>query len=230
MDQGDVGREARRATPPFLQGHGGRPARARAAAEDVGRIYRGRAARDGRRTCLNGRHTYVPDSASLRLSPTRETEIVDELSQHLEDRYRELIAEGTSPDEATRVALAPQVQSDAKHRATRVDEDARQTEVRAVEVICRESFLGRVVEHIEEVAHHVDSSQLTNVERVRCSEIEQGLGRQPARSARFEQDPLVALRQRNLRRRGPRLAAEVLQVAADREATPCAARRSYPSA
>jgi predicted permease len=43
--------------------------------------------------------------ASLRLSPTRETEIVDELSQHLEDRYRELIAGGTSPDEATRLAL-----------------------------------------------------------------------------------------------------------------------------
>ncbi len=44
--------------------------------------------------------------ASIRLSPTRETEIVDELSQHLEDRYRELIAGGTSPDEATRLALA----------------------------------------------------------------------------------------------------------------------------
>jgi predicted permease len=43
---------------------------------------------------------------SLRLSPTRETEIVDELSQHLEDRYRELVAGGTSPDEATRLALA----------------------------------------------------------------------------------------------------------------------------
>src|SRR5918996_174358 len=42
----------------------------------------------------------------LRLSPTREAEIVDELSQHLEDRYRELIAGGASPDEATRVALA----------------------------------------------------------------------------------------------------------------------------
>jgi len=44
--------------------------------------------------------------ASLRLSPTREIEIVDELSQHLEDRYRDLIAEGTSRDEATRLALA----------------------------------------------------------------------------------------------------------------------------
>src|SRR5918995_274837 len=44
--------------------------------------------------------------ASLRLSPTRENEIVEELSQHLEDRYRELIAGGASPDEATRLALA----------------------------------------------------------------------------------------------------------------------------
>ncbi len=44
--------------------------------------------------------------ASLRLTPTREAEIVDELSQHLEDRYRELIAGGASPDEATRLALA----------------------------------------------------------------------------------------------------------------------------
>ena len=44
--------------------------------------------------------------SSLRLSPTREAEIVDELSQHLDDRYRELIAGGASPEEATRLALA----------------------------------------------------------------------------------------------------------------------------
>jgi predicted permease len=44
--------------------------------------------------------------SSLRLSPTREREIVDELSQHLEDRWRELIAGGASPDEATRLTLA----------------------------------------------------------------------------------------------------------------------------
>src|SRR5687768_8589915 len=43
--------------------------------------------------------------APLRLSPTREAEIVEELSQHLDDRYRELIAGGASPDEARRVAL-----------------------------------------------------------------------------------------------------------------------------
>jgi putative ABC transport system permease protein len=43
--------------------------------------------------------------ASLQLAPTREAEIVEELSQHLDDRYHELIAGGASPDEAQRVAL-----------------------------------------------------------------------------------------------------------------------------
>ena len=44
--------------------------------------------------------------SSLRLSPTREADIVDELSQHLDDRWRELIAGGALPDEATQLALA----------------------------------------------------------------------------------------------------------------------------
>jgi MacB-like periplasmic core domain len=44
--------------------------------------------------------------ASLDLSPTRETEIVEELSQHLDDRWRELVAGGASPDVATRLTLA----------------------------------------------------------------------------------------------------------------------------
>ena len=44
--------------------------------------------------------------SSLRLSPHREDEIVEELSQHLEDRWRELVAAGASDDEATRLALA----------------------------------------------------------------------------------------------------------------------------
>ena len=47
-----------------------------------------------------------PRLSSLHLSPTRESEIVDELSQHLDDRWRELMAAGASEDEATRLALA----------------------------------------------------------------------------------------------------------------------------
>ena len=44
--------------------------------------------------------------ASLRLTPTRGSEIVEELSQHLDDRWRELVAGGTPPDEARALALA----------------------------------------------------------------------------------------------------------------------------
>jgi predicted permease len=44
--------------------------------------------------------------ASLRLSPEREREIIDELSQHLDDHWREAIAGGASPEEATRLTLA----------------------------------------------------------------------------------------------------------------------------
>src|SRR5688500_6218986 len=47
-----------------------------------------------------------PRLSSLRLSATRGNEIVEELSQHLDDRWRELVAGGTPEDEATRLALA----------------------------------------------------------------------------------------------------------------------------
>jgi putative ABC transport system permease protein len=47
-----------------------------------------------------------PRLSSLRLSPTRENEIVEELSQHLEDRWRELRSGGATEEQATRLALA----------------------------------------------------------------------------------------------------------------------------
>jgi putative ABC transport system permease protein len=47
-----------------------------------------------------------PRLSTLRLSPAREAEIVEELSQHLDERWRDLMAGGESPDEAARLALA----------------------------------------------------------------------------------------------------------------------------
>ncbi len=44
--------------------------------------------------------------AALELDPAREAEIVEELSQHLEDRYAESLARGASPEDAHRAALA----------------------------------------------------------------------------------------------------------------------------
>jgi macrolide transport system ATP-binding/permease protein len=43
--------------------------------------------------------------AALALEPAREAEIVEELSQHLEDRYAESLANGATPEEAWRAAL-----------------------------------------------------------------------------------------------------------------------------
>jgi predicted permease len=43
--------------------------------------------------------------ASLRLAPAREAEIIEELTQHLDDRRRELIAAGLPPERATRATL-----------------------------------------------------------------------------------------------------------------------------
>jgi macrolide transport system ATP-binding/permease protein len=43
--------------------------------------------------------------APLALSPAREAEIVDELSQHLDDRYEQLRAEGRSDEDARRLSL-----------------------------------------------------------------------------------------------------------------------------
>jgi putative ABC transport system permease protein len=43
--------------------------------------------------------------AGLKLAPAREAEIVEELSQHLEDRFRELVSGGAAEDAARRMAL-----------------------------------------------------------------------------------------------------------------------------
>src|SRR5215475_15870139 len=54
--------------------------------------------------------------ARLRLEPTREAEIIEELAQHLEDRYAESLTRGATPDEAYRAALAELSESDSLAR------------------------------------------------------------------------------------------------------------------
>jgi ABC-type lipoprotein release transport system permease subunit len=63
--------------------------------------------------------------AALALDPARGAEIVEELSQRLEDRYAESLASGASPEEAHRAALLAAVALAACHlparRAAKVD-------------------------------------------------------------------------------------------------------------
>jgi predicted permease len=57
--------------------------------------------------------------ASLRLAPTREAEIVEELAQHLEDRYEELLLGGVSEEEAHRTTLVELSESELLARELR---------------------------------------------------------------------------------------------------------------
>jgi putative ABC transport system permease protein len=50
--------------------------------------------------------------AVLKLAPVREAEIVEELAQHVEDRYQELLAEGVAEAEAARVVFAELIHND----------------------------------------------------------------------------------------------------------------------
>ena len=57
--------------------------------------------------------------ALLKLAPAREAEIVEELAQHLEDRYQELVASGATEDEARRVAREELSDEDLLSRSLR---------------------------------------------------------------------------------------------------------------
>jgi len=62
--------------------------------------------------------------ASLKLSPAREGEIAEELAQHLDDRYQELLAAGNSADSALHAALDELKEDDCLARSLRpVEED-----------------------------------------------------------------------------------------------------------
>ncbi|HEV8483087.1 MAG TPA: ABC transporter permease [Blastocatellia bacterium] len=55
----------------------------------------------------------------LRLEPSRESEIVEELAQHLDDRYREFLAGGATPEESSRAALSELSESELLARELR---------------------------------------------------------------------------------------------------------------
>ena len=57
--------------------------------------------------------------AGLNLAPAREAEIVEELAQHLEDRYAELLSGGAAAEEAYRAALAELSESEVLTRELR---------------------------------------------------------------------------------------------------------------
>src|SRR2546423_5793856 len=59
--------------------------------------------------------------ADLKLPPTRENEIVEELSQHLEDHYEQSLARGASEDEAREAVVVELNESDLLGRLRGVE-------------------------------------------------------------------------------------------------------------
>jgi hypothetical protein len=45
--------------------------------------------------------------SGLKLAPTREAEIIEELSQHLEDQYEQSLSHGATDEEAHRSCCSP---------------------------------------------------------------------------------------------------------------------------
>jgi putative ABC transport system permease protein len=86
-----------------------------------------------------------PRLSSLGLSPTRQAEISEELSQHLDDRYRELLAAGVSPEDAVRQTVLDMPAPDAfisqmstlrqAHRADCIGEDSQRFPFRAFSML-----------------------------------------------------------------------------------------------
>jgi predicted permease len=61
---------------------------------------------------LDWKKEIRPRLQGLRLAPTREAEIVEELAQHMGDRYEELLANGATKEDAWRTTLEELKQSD----------------------------------------------------------------------------------------------------------------------
>jgi predicted permease len=66
-----------------------------------------------------------PHLASLRLDPAREAEIIEEISQHLDERCDELLNDGAAPEHARREALNEWLETDAFTAEMRVLRQAR---------------------------------------------------------------------------------------------------------
>ena len=97
---GPLGGEGRRAAAPLLQPDRRGPPRAHAPARDVEDLRRRDGAHHRSGPCLTGSRDIRAPPRPAPPRPAREAEIVEELSQHLDQRYEELRASGVSDAEA----------------------------------------------------------------------------------------------------------------------------------
>ena len=80
----------------------------------------------------------------LKLEPAREAEIVEELAQHLEDRYAEMLSGWATPEEASRATLAELSESETLQRELRQVERPAPQESILLGSNRRNSMLGNI--------------------------------------------------------------------------------------
>ena len=111
-----------------------------------------------------------------------------------------------------RIDIPSQAQSHSDHRPSRIHEQRGEREILTEEVVRRDVFSGLLVEHVQNVDQNLDPRSALLQQHSRGSQVEQRLGSQPTGSSWLEQDALIALRQRDLRRRRPGLAGTPARI------------------
>src|SRR4030095_15444543 len=110
--------------------------------------------------------------------------------------------------------LAAQIDPYSEHCAPRIYVGSGPAEIGTCDVVRHEALLGRAIQDIENVDDKLDAFACSTCDRFRQSNIQQCLRRQPARSARLDEHPLLLriLWHRQQGRSCPRLAAEISEV------------------
>ena len=96
-DRGPLGRKAVAAPAALLPADGRGPEDASRAAERLGGVRRSDAPDHGGRACLTGRTRSASGSRGCDSIPPARQSIVEEIAQHLDDRYAELLAQAPRP-------------------------------------------------------------------------------------------------------------------------------------
>src|SRR5437763_17034046 len=105
MDSRPLGGNGRATPAALLSPHSGWQKGARQPARRVARVRGSNRSNHWNPVCLIGKAEIKARLAGLSLSPARELEIIDEFSQHLQDRYEQELSRGTTEEEAQRELL-----------------------------------------------------------------------------------------------------------------------------
>src|SRR5213593_859707 len=113
----------------------------------------------------------VDDCGDIRSLPKRLNPVCTDLASN-PGCFRRHKVEGFARS-TRRSSLPSQLQPHADHGAARIREDGRTSEIWAVQIVRRQTFLGSAVQHVEHVQEEFDTSQFAREDGPRHAQIEQ---------------------------------------------------------